>query len=130
VPYKNRERGLRQKRRDYRKNREKYLGQKRDYYRANKDRIKPSVRANQYRRRYGLTAEAVRVLFDTQVDCPICTKPLRHEDRRRQPHIDHDHATGKVRGLLCFQCNVGLGNFGEDTLRLQRAIEYLVKHRA
>jgi hypothetical protein len=128
VPYKDRERGLRQKRQDYRKNREKYLDLKREYYQINKDRIKPTTKQAQYRRRYGLTPEALQVLVDTQVECPICVQPFQASGRRRS-HVDHNHTTGKVRGLLCFQCNVGLGNFGEDVLRLQRAIEYLVKHR-
>lgn len=126
MPYKDRNRGLENKRRDYQANRKRYLANKREYYTANRERIKSATKARQYQVRYGLTPEALQALVDAHVECQVCERPF---DAERKPQIDHDHVTGKVRGLLCFQCNVGLGNFGEDALRLQRAIEYLVKHR-
>jgi hypothetical protein len=56
--------------------------------------------------------------------CAICGKvePLR--GRSFHP-VDHDHSTGRVRGILCQACNVGLGSFRDDPALLFLAIEYL-----
>ena len=43
--------------------------------------------------------------------------------------IDHDHETGEIRGLLCFQCNTGIGKLGDDESRIWSAYNYLVNHR-
>jgi len=39
--------------------------------------------------------------------------------------VDHDHITGKVRALLCTNCNIGIGNLGDDPVRLRTAADYL-----
>jgi hypothetical protein len=52
--------------------------------------------------------------------CAVC-----EEVPERQIHIDHDHVTGEVRGLLCFRCNITLGKVGDDPDLLQKMIEYL-----
>ncbi len=50
--------------------------------------------------------------------CAIC---------RQKPaaHVDHNHRTGKVRGVLCFGCNGGLGQFQDNVESIRRAIEYI-----
>ena len=70
-------------------------------------------------RRYGLSPEAYDAMFEQQHGLyAICqTAPAIH--------VDHCHATGKVRGLLCFKCNIGLGAFNDTPGHLQAAIAYL-----
>jgi hypothetical protein len=80
-----------------------------------------TVRRQAYRRRtYGLThAQARRVEAITV--CAICAGPAEGSAK----HLDHDHATGAVRGVLCQGCNLGLGGFADDPARLAAAIAYL-----
>lgn len=70
-------------------------------------------------RRYGISAADVDELVGQQGGvCPICGRP-------DPEHVDHDHVTGTVRGTLCFNCNGGLGQFGDDQDRLISAAHYL-----
>ena len=62
--------------------------------------------------------------------CKICGKtvhkaPENSKDKQNQAVIDHDHKTGELRGLLCHQCNVGIGNFKDSIDRMLNAILYL-----
>lgn len=64
--------------------------------------------------------------------CAICGRPetCKHKDgRTRRLAVDHCHATGKVRALLCAACNNGIGRFEENIENIRRAIAYLEKHR-
>jgi hypothetical protein len=56
--------------------------------------------------------------------CPICTNTLTKNGYRRAV-IDHDHKTGLLRGVLCNNCNTGLGKLGDSEAGLLRAISYL-----
>ena len=75
---------------------------------------------------YGVTKEFLIDLYEKQQGmCKICgDKPTT----QRGLHIDHCHATGVVRGLLCHGCNVTLGNMKDDPEILLKAVEYLRSH--
>jgi len=76
-------------------------------------------------RRYGITNEQYNDLFDAQNgQCAICgtDKPGRNHPTL---YVDHNHTTGQVRGLLCCDCNLILGQAKENCEILLSAIEYL-----
>lgn len=76
-------------------------------------------------RRYSLSPEDFDDLLTNQDNnCKICSIGIRDN-----PHIDHDHDTGKVRGLLCGNCNTGIGLLKEDVNILLSAIDYLLSSR-
>ena len=70
---------------------------------------------------YGLEPNQVEELRASQDNrCAICTAEFKDS-----PHVDHCHESGKVRGLLCRECNVGLGHFGDSREVLLSAADYL-----
>lgn len=74
---------------------------------------------------YGLTLNQSEKMFAAQEGkCWIC---LREFSETLTPCVDHDHATGEIRGLLCNGCNSGLGQFRDSVDVILRAIEYLQK---
>ena len=94
-------------------------------------RTSPEVKArwNRVRRAktYGLTLEEYDELVSRVTACEICgTDNPGPQDW----HIDHDHRTGKVRSILCHNCNLGLGHFQDDPARLRAAADYLEAHSA
>lgn len=77
---------------------------------------------------YGLTLAGRDAMFAAQGKCcAVCRSP---ENIVKKWHIDHDHLSGMVRGILCHNCNVGLGHFRDDAKLLSAAIDYLEKQRA
>jgi hypothetical protein len=80
--------------------------------------------------RYGITPEKYTELLVVQEGrCAICgNKETARHNRSNEIQklaVDHCHVTGKVRGLLCQDCNRGISKFHEDTKRLENAIKYL-----
>lgn len=78
-------------------------------------------------RKFGITADEYNNFISIQNNsCAICNK---HKDefsgRGNNFHIDHCHTSGKVRGLLCSNCNTGLGQFKDNIKSLENAIQYL-----
>lgn len=77
-------------------------------------------------RMYGIDVpDYERLLKQQGGGCAICGKK---PEERRALDIDHDHKTGKVRGLLCSNHNRGIGLIGDDLMSLVKAMEYLVKN--
>ena len=87
------------------------------------------IRASVLARKYGTTPEAVDAMSKRQNrSCSICDTTFESIGARRT-HVDHCHATGQVRALLCNLCNTGLGLFSDDPARLRRAARYIEAHR-
>ena len=97
------------------RDREKDKLRHREYMRERRVNNPEIVRQNWERSVYGVCKEDIGVL-----DCQICGSTDRL-------CIDHDHASGSVRGLLCTRCNFGLGMFRDDPQRLIAALVYLNK---
>ena len=84
------------------------------------------MRAYNIRTLYNLTTEKYNELFEEQKGCcAICGK--HQNEFNKSLHVDHNHTTGEVRGLLCKKCNSLLGYVHDDILVLASAIKYLVK---
>jgi len=90
----------------------------------NKDRAADTRRRRELAG-YGMTVEEYDDLLARQDGhCGICEAVDAGADHKRLP-VDHDHATGRVRGLLCHRCNRALGLLGDDIDLLRKAIKYL-----
>jgi len=81
------------------------------------------TREKLFNQRYGMTLEQYESLFEQQNGiCAICKKPGKLE-------VDHDHATQKVRGLLCKKCNMGIGYLMDDVDTMLATAEYIISKK-
>jgi hypothetical protein len=86
---------------------------------ATVERLYGSARHFHLKRRYGISAAEVDAMIRAQGGlCLVCRE-------RPAEHVDHDHLTGAVRGVLCFSCNGGLGQFRDRVDIMTKAITYL-----
>jgi hypothetical protein len=100
---------------------------------ANPDRVLAYRAANrrksylqESRRKYGLQPEEFAALMLAQGECcATCRKPFDWGDKQTKPHIDHCHATQKVRGILCNRCNTILGLVSDEAALLSSLARYL-----
>lgn len=91
-----------------------------------KEKQKVSARKSKLKRVYGLDEKAFSALVALQGgQCAICGS-IRPGGHNNQWHIDHDHQTKHVRGLLCAKCNMGIGQLKDDPATLVKAFFYLV----
>ena len=75
--------------------------------------------------RYGITPDDYQNIFSTQGACCAICKTDKPANGQGNFHVDHDHQTGRVRGILCSECNIGLGKFNDDPRLLTAAAAYL-----
>lgn len=92
------------------------------------------VRASYLKTYYKLTWEDYLILYEKQCgQCAICRSPITVlykkgiNSKKDVAHVDHCHETGRVRGLLCRYCNVGIGHLKDSALLCILASEYLKK---
>lgn len=99
------------------------------YQERNAGHVSAKQRANHIKRAYGLSEEEYAAMLASQGGvCAICNKAegaTHWAGKVKMLHIDHDHATGEIRGLLCDGCNRGLGHFRDDPANLLAAAAYL-----
>jgi hypothetical protein len=115
-------------------NKQQYAARYKRWANANRERVKklnkewvanngPKLFEYHIKKTYGISiAEYNAMLQDQGHKCKIC--PTLHSDTKRL-HIDHDHKTGSIRGLLCHWCNHMLGAAKDNPITLANAIAYL-----
>jgi hypothetical protein len=104
----------------YDRNREALNAARKAYYVQNKD----VFRDRRLRHLYGITLEQYNQILEQQGGvCAVCKGP--HVGRGSFYHVDHDHQTGEVRGLLCHHCNTAIGSMKDDPNLLEKAAAYL-----
>lgn len=92
-----------------------------------KDHVRERKRELKLAQRYGITLEEYdRMLANQGHRCVICQR--EHNDAQGPLHVDHCHATGQIRGLLCRSCNTAIGAFEDDRRRLIAAAAYLERN--
>lgn len=97
----------------------------RDWAAKNAATFDAQKRRSYLMKKYGITLDEYEAILASQGGvCAICHNPPS-DPRGFKMHVDHDHGTGRVRGILCGSCNSGLGQFKDNVRRLASAIVYL-----
>lgn len=94
----------------------------------NRSKFLNSVKEASLKRAFNISLNEYKKLFKDQKGlCAICNKKEQRKIGNKicDLSVDHDHKTGKVRGLLCNQCNNGIGRFKDNITYLEKAIDYL-----
>ena len=96
----------------------------------NPEKSRRGIRCATLRKKYGISADDYdEILSDQDGVCAICgaDNPRIKQPGKRTDnlHVDHDHKTGRVRGLLCQPCNTSLGKMNDSPQRLRKAAQYL-----
>ena len=102
------------------KNKDRFNSYQREWRHRNKEKYGLTSKYSKVLKKYGLSREEYDKLL-AQTHCTICNADLTE----RKPALDHCHRTGRLRGILCGQCNRGLGLFYDNPETLKKAAEYL-----
>lgn len=106
-----------------------------DWKIKNPERMYLLYRRRQIKSDYGLSMETFDLMREMQGNrCAICRETFKERTQKKyyvrgSIAVDHCHTTGRVRGLLCSQCNVGLGSFRDNLEYLESARLYIKHHR-
>jgi hypothetical protein len=104
-----------------RANPERYLETQRAYKAANRQRLQKQHRDRHLKKSYGIVSEEFDLLVMAQMNlCAICFRYFGGS-----LHVDHDHRSGKIRGLLCGKCNKAIGLFDDKPQLADSAAKYL-----
>jgi len=107
----------------YKKHAAAICAHKRRWRAAHKDKGSHYERKSNLKRKFGLTVEQYDELLRQQNGvCKICFKINPDESRLA---VDHNHITGEIRGLLCINCNKGIGHFMDNIALLEEAKRYV-----
>lgn len=110
------------------KNRGRLRSKKAAEYAENKDEIATYLRCAAFKRKYGITLTQRDSLAAAQGHrCLICLEHESNLDKRLA--VDHDHKSGRIRGLLCQNCNFGIGHFGDNPSLLRAAVWYVERRQ-
>lgn len=95
---------------------------------AHKSQWERQKRKRHLKKKYNLSIEDYDAMIEKQGGvCAICGGSL-YDSRGYRPHVDHDHITGKVRGILCVHCNNAIGGWKDDKSKLIKAYNYLLNN--
>ncbi len=110
----------------YQKNKERYSEVRRAWHLRNREKVSTSHRRNMLWMHYKLTPDQYdSILKDQGSVCAICKSTTSSKKRM---HVDHDHATGQIRGILCTRCNFAIGCLKDEPLLIEAALKYVQRH--
>ena len=112
-------------------NKEKAYSYNKKWKAANETSRKEKDADTRYKKKYGIDTETVCGMLESQGGCAICGKRLevRSKSIESRAVVDHCHDTGRVRGILCNNCNTGIGHLKDDPDIVKSALDYLIRHK-
>jgi Recombination endonuclease VII len=108
----------------YRDHRKEFARNREKWERSHPEAVARKIRRSNWKHA-GMDPNEAEKLYNSRKNCDICGVTVSGKNK----HVDHDHATGKLRGILCNNCNVLIGLAEENPDRLSKATEYLSKHQ-